>query len=303
MKDANDDRWERANSRSSEWMARKIGEDSKKRETEEEGERLTKRQRQGGPQPEMNEPRQEGDVAEKEARDRKRKATEEMQHDERQASKAAAVGDEATGAEGMQDLNAASVDVRGMVLNQRKKKRDFSRRSDRNEVRERVNKNIGPEIYSALGKHSSREETKARSRMFQNFVMEVIKRQKEGGRMYVHEFPEGAGSVNTKESIHVRTDECNKEGRTGRWRAGESGNGDIRMMTNVREVLDEIQKIGGVVKKRTVDMVGRRDSHGEEICRKIMRGMARGLRTQGRINPGEEGMVMAVEENNWEVVL
>ena len=29
--------------------------------------------------------------------------------------------------------------------------------------------------------------------------------------MYAHEFPEEAGSMNTKESIHIRTDECNKK--------------------------------------------------------------------------------------------
>ena len=119
--------------------------------------------------------------------------------------------------------------------------------------------------------------------------------------MYAHEFPEKAGSMNTKGNIHIRTDERNKEGRTGKWRAGQSNSGDVRMMTNVQEVLDEIQKEKGVARRRTVDMIKEKDSHGEEVYRKIMRGMAKGLRTQGRINPGEEGMVMAVEENNWEV--
>ena len=75
--------------------------------------------------------------------------------------------------------------------------------------------------------------------------------------MYAHEFPEKAGSINTKESIHIRTDEGNKEGRTGKWRAGEGSSGDIRMMTNVQEVLDEVQKIGSMAKKRTVDIFKR----------------------------------------------
>ena len=47
-------------------------------------------------------------------------------------------------------------------------------------------------------------------------------------------------------------------------------------------------------------MAAKKDSHEEEIFRAIMRGMAGGLRKQGRVNPGEKGMVMAVEENNWE---
>ena len=72
------------------------------------------------------------------------------------------------------------------------------------------------------------------------------------------------------------------------------------MMTNVPEVLAEIQKKGSFAKNRTVNMIEKKDSHREEIVRKIMRGMAKGMRTQGRLNPGEEGAVMAVEENNWE---
>ena len=71
------------------------------------------------------------------------------------------------------------------------------------------------------------------------------------------------------------------------------------MMTNVPEVLAEIQKKGSIAKNRTVDMIEKKDSHKEEIFRKIMRGMAAGMKTQGRLNPGEEGVVMAIEENNW----
>ena len=127
---------------------------------------------------------------------------------------------------------------------------------------------IGPEIYSALRKHGSSEEARIRSKIHQDFVMELIKKQREGGRMYAHEFPEKAGSMNTKESIRVRTDESNKEGRTGKWRAGRSNSGDLRMMTNVPEILDEIQKAGGIAKRRTVDMAERKDSHGEEVHRK-----------------------------------
>ena len=80
--------------------------------------------------------------------EKRRKATEVVQQDERQASKAAAVEDEASGDESMQDLNAANADMRN-------KRWDFSKRSDRNEVRERVDQDkpvmmIGPEIYPAL---------------------------------------------------------------------------------------------------------------------------------------------------------
>ena len=160
---------------------------------------------------------------------------------------------------------------------------------------------IGPEIYSVLKKHSRKEETKIRAKVHQDFVMELIKKQREGGRMYAHEFLEEAGSMSTKENIHIRTDEHNKEGKSGRWRAGNSSSGNIMMMTNVPEVLEEVQRKGSIAKRRTVDMAEKKDSHGEEIYRKMMRGMARGLRAQGRLNPGEEGIVMAVEENNWEV--
>ena len=103
--------------------------------------------------------------------------------------------------------------------------------------------------------------------------------------MYAHEFPEKAGSMNTKESIHIRTDESNKEGRTGKWKAGESNSGDVRMMTNVQEVLDEIQKTGGIAKRRMVDMAERRDSHGEEVYRKIMRGVAKGVENTRQSQP------------------
>ena len=73
----------------------------------------------------------------------------------------------------MQELNAASVNARGMLLNLRKRRWDFSKRSDRNEVRERVDQDkpvmiIGPEVYSALGEHSSSEETKIRSKAHQD---------------------------------------------------------------------------------------------------------------------------------------
>ena len=68
-------------------------------------------------------------MPEQEPEDRKRKAAEEVQHDEKRASKAAAVDDgasedenmqdpkdEASEDENMQDLNAASVNTRGMIL-------------------------------------------------------------------------------------------------------------------------------------------------------------------------------------------
>ena len=82
------------------------------------------------------------------------------------------------------------------------------------------------------------------SKLYQDFMMELIKKQKEGGRMYAHEFLEEAGSMNTKESIHARTDEHNSEGKSGKWKAGNNSGGDVMMMTNVPEVLAEIQKKG-----------------------------------------------------------
>ena len=121
MEDAKDNKWEKANSKVNEWVAEKIEEDNKKREIEEEGERQTKRQKQDAPQQEENKPQQEGNMAEQEPENRKRKATEEVQHDERQASKAIAVEDEGSGDESVQDLNAASVNTRGMLLNLRKR--------------------------------------------------------------------------------------------------------------------------------------------------------------------------------------
>ena len=109
-------------------MAKKVEEGSKRKEAEEEGEHQAKRQRQGAPRQEENKPQPGGDVAEHESGDRKRKATEEVQLEERQASKAVAVEDEASGDENMRDLDAASVSTRGMVLNLREEKWDFRKR-------------------------------------------------------------------------------------------------------------------------------------------------------------------------------
>ena len=50
MEEAKDNKWEKANSKINEWMAKKIEDGSKKREIEEEREQRTKWQRQGGPQ-------------------------------------------------------------------------------------------------------------------------------------------------------------------------------------------------------------------------------------------------------------
>ena len=106
--------------------------------------------------------------------------------------------------------------------------------------------------------------------------------------------------MNTKESIHVRTNERNREGKSGKWTAGKNNSGDIMAMTNVPETLKEMQRFGNKASKRTVGIVKKEDSHEEEIFTAVMRGMAGGLRMQGRTNPGEEGLAMAVEENNWE---
>ena len=51
-------------------------------------------------------------MTEQGSENQKRKATEEVQRDERQASKVVAVEDIASGDESMQDLNAASVNTR-----------------------------------------------------------------------------------------------------------------------------------------------------------------------------------------------
>ena len=80
--------------------------------------------------------------------------------------------------------------------------------------------------------------------------MELIEKQRSGGRMYAHEFLEEAGSMSTKENTHIRTDEHNKEGKSGRWTAGNSSSGNIVIRTNVPEVLAEIQRKGSITKSR-----------------------------------------------------
>ena len=79
MQEAKDTRWEKANSR----LAKKIDDDSKKREVEVEveGQEVevegqAKRQRQGGPQQEVSTPKQVVDAAVQEPENRKRKAEE-----------------------------------------------------------------------------------------------------------------------------------------------------------------------------------------------------------------------------------
>ena len=182
MRDAKDIKWERTNSK----LAKKIeeGGDNKKREVEGEVEGQAKRQRQGGPQQEVSTPKQEvstpqqgassssweGGAAAQGQEGRKRKAEEEVQQEERQANKAIAVEDDAPEDdamedEGMQEVSTMVLNTRGMLLNLRSKRWDFSRREDRNEVREIVDQDmpvmvIGPEVYSTLGKYRTKEETK-----------------------------------------------------------------------------------------------------------------------------------------------
>ena len=132
---------------------------------------------------------------------------------------------------------------------------------------------IGPEIHVTLDGNSTISESKVRAKIHQDFMMELIGKQREGVRMYVHEFPQHAGSMNTKESIHVRTNERNREGKSGKWTAGNNNSGDIMAMTNVPEILKEIQRFGNKASKRMVDMAKKKDSHGEDIFRAVMRGV------------------------------
>ena len=74
------------------------------------------------------------------------------------------------------------------------------------------------------------------------------------------------------------------------------------MMTNVQEIAGEVQRFGRKYSRRTVDILSSTESHEEEVFRATMKGMVKGMRRQGRINPGEEGVVMAVEESRWEEV-
>ena len=74
------------------------------------------------------------------------------------------------------------------------------------------------------------------------------------------------------------------------------------MMTNVQEIAREVQKFRQKHSRRTIDILNGMDSHEKEVFRATIKGMVKGMGRQGRISPGEEGVVMAVEECNWEEV-
>ena len=215
-------------------MKRQMEEESKKRrqaesndaemgsqrdrtKVEQEG-TAAKRRKQDEPQP---------GIAEEESR--KRKPEGELNVEDRQVSKAQAVEEEDLEDEDMQKV----VDVawcaeeqqnvkrckEGMVLNLRRTPGwDFSKREHRNEIRKVIAQEkpvlvIGPRMHTSVRNCRTSEEAKVRSRLHQGFMMEIINRQAEEGRMYTHEFVEGAESMKGKECIHTRTRKDNVEVR------------------------------------------------------------------------------------------
>ena len=71
---------------------------------------------------------------------------------------------------------------------------------------------VGPGL-GAIAKvtRSSPRELERRSAEHQKFMMEVVDIQRQGGRTYYHEFPEGANSINIKEALAIRGSEDNRE--------------------------------------------------------------------------------------------
>ena len=76
---------------------------------------------------------------------------------------------------------------------------------------------LASRIHTTVQNSKTPEEAKVRSKIHQEFMMEVINKQAEEGRMYMHEFVEGAESIKCKECIHTRTMKGNIEAVTGKW--------------------------------------------------------------------------------------
>ena len=102
---------------------------------------------------------------------------------------------------------------------------------------------IGPSLgVVARATWDSPEELKSRSMEHQTFMMEVMNIQRQGGRKYYHEFPEGASSMSTKEARAVKGSEGNREVKVGEWRIKEKSMGGGLAVTNVEEVAEEVER-------------------------------------------------------------
>ena len=232
MEDYQDVRASRATQRTTEKLANMMEEmvkNAEGRETAEGHDKIkldhevqgpTKAAR-SGPQPTTS-------VSSSSSSNNKRKAEGEVEQEERQPSKAIAqeAEDDVEDADmstlmtlvRQSDEEAIPEEIEGSMPQEWKLKRgivmdlssskewDFSQRPQRNQVREWIYKykplmvvgpSLGVVIRSASG---SAEELKQRSVEHQKFMAEVMNIQREGGRKYYHEFPNGASSMDTKEA-------------------------------------------------------------------------------------------------------
>ena len=195
---------------------------------------------------------------------RKRKASDEAGGEEARANKTLVVEDESgevslilknltseSPAEAPKDMEGNMAKNwgirRGIIMDLRKGKWDFSSRENRNKARQWIKENkpsmiVGPEVQVALDTTKGEEKAKEKNKDHQQFMMELIAGQRAAGRMYYHEFLE-APSANTQEARELRSHGENQEVQVGTWETKEGEEGRLMAMTNSTEIAQEMKAL------------------------------------------------------------